>query len=152
MVSADDTPWSLAVRVLSLLSAVLLVVVFLEARTVRQVRAELQQLRSERDQTKANIAAAWTRRPLEEADSALRWLDTFYAEPTEGFGRKGGLCGEGRLNDRAITAYLVGGFLASRGAGDSYDASIAAMRAQIVKTDDYRAVHPELATPLPAVK
>jgi len=90
--------------------------------------------------------------PLEEADSALRWLDTFYAEPTEGFGRKGGLCVEGRLNDRAITAYLVGGFLASRGAGDSYDASIAAMRAQIVKTDDYRAVHPELATPLPAVK
>jgi hypothetical protein len=145
MASAEDTPWSLAIRVLTLLSVVLLIVVFLEARTVREARAELQQLRTEREQTKASTAAAWARQPLDEAGSAVRWLDGFYGEPAEGFGRKGGLCAEGRLDDRAITSYLVGGFLAARGGGKSYDASIAAMRALIVQGDAYRAVHPELA-------
>jgi hypothetical protein len=145
MASAEETPWALAVRVLALVSAVLLVVVFLEARTVRQARAELQQLRNEREQTKTSLAAAWASQSVDEAGNAVRWLDTFYSEPTEGFGRKGGLCAESRLDDRAITAYLVKGFLGARGAGSSYDASMAAMRASIVKSDAYRAVHPELA-------
>lgn len=145
MASAEDTPWFLAVRVLALVSAVLLVVVFLEARTVRTARAELQQLRSEREQTKTLIAAAWARQPIEETGGALRWLDTFFSEPTDGFGKKGGLCADGKLDDRAITSYLVSGYLAARGAGNSYDASVAAMRASIVKSDAYRAVHPELA-------
>lgn len=147
MAPVDDTPWPLAVRVLSLFSAVLLVVLFLEARTVRQVRAELQQLRSEREQTKVSTAAGWAGQPLDEAARAVRWLDSFYAEPAEGFGRQGGLCADGRLNDDAITSYLVGGFLASRGAGSSYDGAIAAMRTEIVRSDAYRTVHPELAAP-----
>jgi len=112
---------------------------------VRQTRAELQQLRNEREQTKTLIAAAWTRQPIDETGGALRWLDTFYSEPTEGFGKKGGLCADGRLDDRAVMSYLVGGYLAARGAGNSYDASVAAMRASIVKSETYRAVHPELA-------
>jgi len=147
MALAEETSWPLAVRVLSLLSAVLLIVVFLEARTVRQARAELQQLRSERQQTKAGITASSARQAVEEAGSAVRWLDSFYAEPAEGLGRKGGLCAEGKLDDRAITSYFVDGFLTSRGAGQSYDASIAAMRAQLVKSDAFRAAHPELAQP-----
>jgi hypothetical protein len=109
MALAEETSWPLAVRVLSLLSAVLLIVVFLEARTVRQARAELQQLRSECQQRKAGSTASSARQPVEEA-GAVRWLDLFYVEPAEGLGRKG-------------------------------------MRAQLVKSDAYRAAHPELARP-----
>ncbi len=145
MALAEHTPWALAVRVLAVLSSVLLIVVLLEGRTVRQARAELQQLRTERDQSQAAAMGAWARQSVSGTGDALRWLDTFYAEPTEGLGRRGGLCADGRLADRAITAYLVGEFLTARGSGKSYDASIGAMRAAIIKSDEYRAVHPELA-------
>jgi type II secretory pathway pseudopilin PulG len=149
MASAEETPWSVAVRVLAVVSSVLLIVVVLEGRTVRRARAELQQLRTERDQSQVAAMSAWARQPVSETGDALRWLDTFYAEPTEGFGRRGGLCADGRLADRPITAYLVGEFLTARGTGKSYEASIGAMRAAMNKSDEYRSVHPELATQAP---
>src|SRR4051794_8168037 len=145
MASAEETRWSLAVRILAVLSSVLLITVVLEGKTVRQARAELQQLRTERDQSQSAAMGAWARQSVSATGDALRWLDTFHAEPTEGFGRPGGLCAGGRLADRAIMAYLVGEFLTARASGKSYDASIGAMRAAIIKSDEYRSVHPELA-------
>ena len=145
MKSAEETSWTTAVRVLALISTVLLVITALEARTVRQARAELQQLRAEREQAKTNAAATWARQSVRETNEALRWLDTFYAEPTEGFGRRGGLCADGRLNDEAITSYLLGGYVNARASGKSYEASLSEMKAAIARSDSYRAVHPEFA-------
>jgi hypothetical protein len=47
----------MAVRVLALLSAVLVVLTILEARTIRDLRAELQAARTERDQLRAGVAS-----------------------------------------------------------------------------------------------
>jgi hypothetical protein len=132
---------------LAVLSGLLLIVAGLEARTLRQARAELQQLRTEREQAQTATVAAWAHQSLSESSSALQWLDSFYAEPTEGLGRKGGLCFDGKLDERAITSYWVSGFLATRAEGKSYDASLGAMRDLIVKSDQYRAVHPSLGPP-----
>ena len=145
MRSAEETSWTTAVRILMVISTVLLVITALEARTVRQARAELQQLRTEREQAKTSTTATWARQSIRETNEAVRWLDTFYAEPTEGFGRRGGLCADGRLNDEAITSYLLGGYLNARASGKSYEASLAEMKAAIGRSDSYRAVHPELA-------
>ena len=149
MSAPEATPWTLAVRILAVLSGVLLVVVVLEARTVRLARAELQQLRTEREQARTAVLSTWAHQPTSEIDSAIRWLDEFYSEPSEGFGRRGGLCANGKLAHDAITSYLIGAFLSARGEGKSYDASIATMRAAIVRSDDYRAAHPDLAAPGP---
>ena len=147
MASSEETPWTLAVRVLLVVSGVLLMVVVLEARTLRLARAELQQVRTEREQEKTALLSTWAHQSASEIDDALRWLDEFYAEPAEGFGRRGGLCADGKLANHAITSYLIGKFLSARGEGKSYDASIATMRAAIVTSDAYRAAHPDLATP-----
>jgi hypothetical protein len=142
---ASDRQWAVAVRLLALISAVLLVIVVLEARTVRQARGELQQLRTERDSAKSTVTGTWARQSIDEAGDAVRWLNTFYAEPSEGLGRSGGLCAGGQLDDRAITSYVFGEFLQSRGASKSMEASIAAMRAAVGRSEAYRAAHPELA-------
>jgi hypothetical protein len=47
----------MAVRVLALLSAVLVVLTMLEARTIRDLRAELQVARAERDELRARVAS-----------------------------------------------------------------------------------------------
>jgi hypothetical protein len=138
------TRWANTVRLLSLLSAVLMTVAILEAWTLRRARAELQQLRTEREETKRAIAAGWGRQSAEELRQAVQWLDGFYAEPERGFGRKGGLCSDGRLDtDNLVPG--VSGFLAARAGGASASASIETVRAGIVRTDAYRAVHPDLA-------
>jgi hypothetical protein len=140
----SDRRWAIAVRLLAMISAVLLVIVVLQARAVRQARSELQQLRTERDNTKSTVTGVWARQSIEEAGDAIRWLNTFYAEPSEGFGRSGGLCAGGQLDERAITSYVFGQFLQARGAGKSMEASLAAMRAAAAQSDAYRTVHPEL--------
>ena len=145
MRSAEETSWTTAVRVLTVISTVLLIITALEARTVRQARAELQQLRSEREQAKTSATATWARQSLRETNEALRWLDTFYAEPTEGFGRRGGLCADGKVNDEAVTSFLLGGYVNARASGKSYEASVSEMKSAIARSDSYRAVHPELA-------
>jgi len=147
MASPEATPWTLAVRILAVVSGVLLIVVVLEARTLRLARAEVQQMRTEREAARAAVLSTWAHQSASEVDNAVRWLDEFYSEPTEGFGRRGGLCADGKLANQAITSYLVGGFLSARGEGKSYDASIASMRAAIIRSDDYRAVQPTLAAP-----
>ena len=144
--SSEDR-WAMAVRILALTTIVLTVVVVLEARTVRRARAELEQLRLEREQSVRGVVSAWTRQPPEEVAEALRGLNSFYAESAEGFGRAGGLCPDKQLDDRAIAAYVFDGFLRARAAGQSPDASLAAMRARILGSDAYRVVHPELALP-----
>ena len=140
MPSDEVRRWALAVRVLTVLSTLLLVIVALEARTLRQARAELQQVRSEREQ--ANTGAM-ERQSTRETGDALRWLDTFYSDSTEGFGRRGGLCAEGKLNTDAITSYLLDVFVKTRAEGKSFEAAVAAMKTSITTTDAYRAVHPD---------
>jgi hypothetical protein len=138
------TKWANAVRLLSLLSALLLTVAIVEAWTLRRARAELQQLRTEREQTKSAIAAGWGRQSVDELRQAVQWLDGFYAEPERGLRRAGGLCSGGRLDSDAIVSG-VSGFLAARAAGGSASASIETVRAAIVRTDEYRALHTDLA-------
>jgi hypothetical protein len=146
--SSAEMRWSTAIRALALVAGVLLIVAGVEARALRQARSELQALRGERAQAQSAVLSKWTEASLGEVDHALRWLNTFYAEPTEGFGQTGGLCNGNKLDDGAITTYVVGGFLPARASGQSYEASLAAMRASIENTEQYRTLHP--APPRPA--
>jgi hypothetical protein len=115
-------------RFITLIAAISIVVAVLEGRTVRQARAELQQLRSERAQVQAGVATAWKAQSLDEMRRALRAADDFLADPSEGLGRAGGLCAGGRLDDDALVTSVFGTFLASRAEGKSFDASIRAMK------------------------
>jgi hypothetical protein len=142
-----EARWAIAVRVMAVLLAVLTLVAALEARAVRRARAEQQALRSERDAMKAGIAAGWTRQPIDELGQALRWLNDFYAEPSEGFGRAGGLCPDQRLDADSIATFAAGGFLAARASGLSMESSIEAMKTAILRTDAFRAVQPARALP-----
>src|SRR5882672_8657192 len=99
MTSDVDARWALAVRVLAVAFALLLVVAVLEARAIRRARSDLQALRAERDAAAAGTASSWTRQPADEVGRAIRWLDDFQREPSQGFGRPGGLCAGGRLDD-----------------------------------------------------
>lgn len=142
-----EARWALAVRVLAVAAALLLVIGLLEARALRRARGELQQLRQEREAAKTAVASAWTRLPADEAGQTIRWLDDFYREPSEGFGRPGGLCAGGRLDDTALVTGVFGVFLPARAAGASMNASLARMKDAIVRSDPYRAVHPDRAPP-----
>ena len=125
--------WALAVRVLALLSAVLIAIAGLEARTIRRLRSDVQQLRNERDQHTAGVISAWTRQPAEELGEAVRSLDRFFAEPGEGVGRPGGLCPDSHLDDQAIVRYIGGEFLPARAAGRTLNQAIEGMRAAVKK-------------------
>jgi len=118
----------------------------LEGWAIRRLRSELQELRDERERAKTAATSRWAQESVEEVGQAVKWLDDFYREPTEGFGRPGGLCPGGTLDDRALTTYVVGVFLPARAAGRSVDASLATMRAAVLRSDAYRAVHPSPAT------
>src|SRR5439155_13146241 len=65
----------IAVRVLALTSVLLAVIVVLEGMTVRRARAEVQQVRAERDPGRAEMVASWTRESIDDVDGAIRWLD-----------------------------------------------------------------------------
>lgn len=147
MTSDAEARWVLAVRVLAVAFTLLLTVALWEARAIRRARGDLQALRAERDAAAAGTASSWTRQPADEVGRAIRWLDDFYREPTEGFGRPGGLCPAGRLDDETLVTSVVRTFLPARAAGKSMDASLAAMKDAIVRSDSYRAVHPDLAPP-----
>jgi hypothetical protein len=147
MNSDGEARWALAVRVLAIASVLLAVIAVLEARAIRRARGDLQALRAERDAAAAGTASSWTRQPTDEVGRTVRWLDNFYSEPSEGFGRPGGLCAGGRLDDSALVTAVAGVFLPARASGKSMEASLAAMKDAIVRTDPYRAVHPDLARP-----
>jgi hypothetical protein len=52
-----ETRWAMAVRVLALISAVLTVVVVLEARAIRELRSELQNARAQQAKLEAGPAS-----------------------------------------------------------------------------------------------
>ena len=139
---SSDARWATSVRVLAVVSALLLVVTVLEARAVRQARAELQQLRSEREQVKSGIASEWTRQSGQEFGQALRWLDEFSADVPDGLGVRGGLCPGGRLSEGPIVAFAVGEYVPARASGLSSTGAIDAMRKAILKSDAFRVAHP----------
>jgi hypothetical protein len=133
------------VRVLAALSVVLAAIVVLEGRTVRAARAEVQALRAEREQAKTDVASTWARQSAGDLTEAIRWLDDFYAEPSEGFGRDRGLCAGGAINSGAIVDDVIGGYVRARAAGAPKQVAIEAMKTAIQRSDAYRAVHPDQA-------
>lgn len=139
----SEQRWAWAVRVLALACVGLFAIVTFEARTIRATRAELQALRAERAQSIEAVQAQWARQAAADEVTALRRLDVFMEEPTEGFGRSGGLCAGGRVNDRAIADFAVAAFLTARGQGQSIERASESMLAAIRATDEYRAVHPK---------
>jgi hypothetical protein len=137
----------MAVRALALVSAVSVVVTVLEARAIRGLRSELQVLRAEREDVKAGLASTWAQQSVDEMDQAIRWLDSFYMDAREGFGRPGGLCPGGTLDDQTVARLTLGTFLPERAAKHSVPDSIDAMKTAIRRTDAYRSIHPDLALP-----
>jgi hypothetical protein len=134
-----EARWALAVRALALTSALLLVVAVLEARTVREARSELQQLRAEREQVKAGISSAWAAQSRNEAAEAIRWMDDFYRDESEGFGMSGGLCAGGHVHEDVIVAQVMGVFLPARASGKSVDSALTLMKDALEQTAAYRA-------------
>ena len=122
-------------------------VALVEARTIRSLRAELATLRAEREQVRAGAAAVWTRQSHDEFKAMGQWLHGFYADPAEGLGRAGGLCAGGAPDFDAVTRWVFGEFGAARAKGVSFGAASDAMRNAILKSDEYRAVHPEAGPP-----
>lgn len=143
-VKAEDR-WAMAVRVLALIAALSAVTAALEARAIRSLRSELQTLRTEHEDVKAGVTITWAAQSVDELDQAIRWLNTFYGDAAEGFGRPGGLCAAGELNARDLSHYAIGTFLPARAGGQSMADSIDAMKTAIRRTDEYRKVHPDLA-------
>jgi len=142
-----EAGWATVVRVLALLTIVSVTVAALEAKAIRGLRAELQTLRAEREQAKAGMSATWAAQSVDELNQAIRWMDNFYVDSTEGFGRPGGLCAAGKLNDQALARFTIGAFLPARAAGQPVSDSIDAMKTAIRRTDEYRTIHPDLALP-----
>jgi hypothetical protein len=136
-----------AIRVLALLSAGLAVLAVLEAAAIRQGRAELQQLRAERDEARAGIAASWARQSAGEFGRVVLGLNDFYKDGETGFGRPGGLCAAGQLDVEPIVTFVFGSFLPARGAGRSTIAAVEEMMADVRRSDAYREVRPALALP-----
>jgi hypothetical protein len=142
-----EVRWAMAVRALALVSTVLLVVTVLEAGAIRRLRAELQTLRTEREEVKTGLASPWAQQSADDVGQAIRWLDSFYVDSEQGFARPGGLCAGGKLDDQTIARYTVGAFLPARAAKRSVIDAIDAMKTAIRRTDAYRSVHPDLALP-----
>jgi hypothetical protein len=136
-----------AFRVVVLLSAVLFVLAVAEARTIRELRAELQQLRSERDEFQAGLAKAWTERSTNEFRAAVQWLHELYEEPIDGLGRPGGLCAAGAPDHGAIAEWVLGVFMKARAEGRPHRAALDVTYEAIVRSDAYRAAHPDRAPP-----
>jgi len=149
---SSDTRWTTAVRLLALLSLVLAFAAIMEGRTVRRARAELQQLRTEREEAKVALTSTWARQSLDELRHAIGGLDDFYANTTEGFGRAGGLCAGGHLGAEPIMTFALGAYLRTRAAGGSSVAASDAMNAALRAAPEYRAIHPDLASRAPAPK
>ena len=137
----------MAVRVLALFAALSIVIAVLEAGAIRRLRAELQVLRTEREEVKTDLASSWAQQSTDDVGQAIRWLDSFYIDSGQGFARPGGLCAGGSLDDQAIVRSVVGVFVPARAATRSMIDSIEAMKTAIRRTDAYRAVHPDLALP-----
>ncbi|HEY2432476.1 MAG TPA: hypothetical protein VGI12_07355 [Vicinamibacterales bacterium] len=146
MKDQSDLRSARAIRFLLTATVLLVVTSGVEAVAIRRTRADLQALRSERDAAVVGVATSWTRQPIDETSRALRWLDDFDRDPAAGFGRSGGACPDGRLDQQGIAEGL-GIFLSARASGKSANASIDTLRSTLMRTDRYRAVHPAQAAP-----
>lgn len=144
MTASTEERWAIAVRILAVIAGLAVMVAVLEGRTVRQARAELQAMRTERDTAKAGVASLWAAQSADDVDQALRWLNDFAGDPT-GLGRPGGVCSGGHLDDRVIAADVFGVFLPARASGKSVDASMAVMWDALRRSDAYRQAHPGAA-------
>jgi hypothetical protein len=138
MSERTERRWAWAVRALALISIAAGATAILEGRAIRELRGDLEALRGQRETAKRSVIAQWAAQPVEDAGTALRALDEFYADPTDGWGRRGGLCADGKLNDRAIESSVFGTFLSERAAGKTLSGAIDAMRDAIRRTDAYR--------------
>ncbi len=147
MNTQSEARWATAVRVLALASVLLLVVAVLEGAAIRRLRAELQGLRTEREEVKTGLASTWARQSIDDVGDAIRWLDSFYKDSTQGFAAADGLCSDGKVDDQAIARFAVGVFLPARASKQSVPDSIDAMKTAIRRTPAYRSVHPDLALP-----
>jgi len=143
----SEAGWATLVRIFALVAIVSVTVAALEAKTIRGLRAELQTLRTQRETAKAGVSAVWAAQSVDELNQAIRWMDNFYADSMEGFGRPGGLCAAGKLNDEPLGRFTIGAFFPARAAGQPVSDSIDAMKTAIRRTDEYRTVHPDLALP-----
>jgi len=132
--------WARWVRALGLLSGVLLIFAIAEARTIREARAEIAQLRAERDQVRAGVAKTWTAMPVADFVQAGKWLDRHIAHQ-DYLQRTGGLCGAGQPDFDAMAIYMLGHYVPERAAGRSHDAGIEAMRQAMLNSEEWKQKH-----------
>ena len=131
MSEQTEARWARAVRILALISAGAILLAALEGKAIRDLRAELQTLRSERELAKRDAAGQLTRQFGGEVDDAVRWLNSFYGDHIDGLGRPGGLCPDGRLDDRAIATTIFGTYLQARSEGRTVSEATDAMRVSL---------------------
>ena len=132
--------WSRWVRGLGLLSGVLLIFAIAEGRTIREARAEIAQLRAERDQVRAGVAKTWTSMPAADFVQAGKWLDRHIAHQ-DYLQRTGGLCGPGQPDFDAMAEFMLGHYVPERAAGRSHDAGIEAMRQAMLNSEEWKQKH-----------
>lgn len=135
------THWARWVRGLGLLAGVLAIVAAAEGFTIRAARAEIAQLRAERDQARTGVASKWTAMPSEDFVAAGKWLDRHSAHP-DYLVRAGGLCGTGQPDFEAMADYLLEHYAVERAAGRSHDAGLEAMRQAMMASDEWKEKHP----------
>jgi hypothetical protein len=133
MSEQSEARWARGVRILALVSIAAVVLAVLEGKAIRELRAEVQALRSQRELAKAGVAAQWTLQLSNEVGDAIRWLNGFYGDQVEGLGRTGGLCPDSRLDDRAIVSSIFGTYLTARAAGRPVSEATDAMRQALLK-------------------
>jgi len=132
--------WARWVRGLGLLSGVLLVFAAAEGYTIRAARAEIAQLRAEREEVRAGVAKTWTAMPAGDFVQAGKWLDRHIAHQ-DYLQRAGGLCGTGQPDFDAMAAYMLGHYAPERAAGRSHDAGIEAMRQAMLNSEEWKQKH-----------
>lgn len=132
--------WARWVRGLGLLSGVLLVFAAAEGYTIRAARAEIAQLRAEREEVRAGVAKTWTAMTADDFVQAGKWLDRHIAHQ-DYLQRAGGLCGTGQPDFDAMATYMLGHYAPERAAGRSHDAGIEAMRQAMLNSEEWKQKH-----------
>ena len=124
-----------------LVFALLVALCGLEWRTIRLMRGEMSQLRS-------NVDVEATRYALSQLSDDRRdefhrlviWLDEFYRSK-DGVQQPGGVCTDNHLDSTAIER-LLDPYLRARISGDSEEAARQKVVAAIKATPEWRAKHP----------
>lgn len=99
--------------------AVLLLLCTFEARTIRQMKSELDALRQRPPATAPALAGqTFTPEFRDEVARTLDWLNQYYASP-QGLNYPQGLCLGGRLDTVGISTWVFGTYLPLRAGGAS---------------------------------